>query len=274
MPNNKSSYNWMLVAIANDFHVPFHDERAHQLFLAFLRREKPEWLILAGDLVDFWEISSFDRTPRAGKGLLDEIRLGHSVLKQFRRALPNARITWIEGNHEFRLRKYVIQNAHELYGLPGLSVRALFRLDELRIEYVPCQEGASRFTDTFVRVGQLHVGHFAKVAKHGGYTAKGLVDEKGVSLVQGHTHRFGSHARTTADGRVLLGIENLSMCSRNQSYVSRPNWQLGFCALYLDPRSGRFHWYPLLIGRHGFVWKDRLFASDSVTRVRPAPRAA
>src|SRR2546422_4851858 len=41
-------------------------------------------------------------------------------------------------------------------------------------------------------------------------------------------------------GRVLLGIENFSMCSRRQSYVSRPNWQIGFSVVYFQAETGRF----------------------------------
>ena len=65
--------------------------------------------------------------------LVDEIRReeiadGRKILSAFRRDLPRARITWIEGNHEFRLRRYLIQNARVRYGVPGLSVPELIGL--------------------------------------------------------------------------------------------------------------------------------------------------
>jgi hypothetical protein len=183
--------------------------------------------------------------------------VGRKILRSCRRLLPRARITWIEGNHEFRLRRYLIQNARELYGLPGLFVSELFGLRPLGIEYVACHPLASKFTDNFIRVGDLYVGHWDATSKDAGYAAKGLVENKGVSLLQGHTHRFGAHARTTVDGRVLLGIENFSMCRREASYVAHPNWQLGFSMIYLEPASGRFQWHPIAIGRRGFVWNGR-----------------
>jgi UDP-2,3-diacylglucosamine pyrophosphatase LpxH len=208
------SSTYHLAVIANDFQIPFHDEKGLLLFKLFLRREKPDWLILNGDFQDFWEISKYDHIPRSGKEFRLEVEIGKHILSSFRRSLPHARITWIEGNHEFRLRKYLIQNAKELYGLPGLSVPDIFDLRRLKIHYIPCHELATKFTDNFIRVGDLYVGHFDKVSKHAAYAAKLLVEEKGVSLIQGHTQRFGVHARTTVDGRVLLGIENFSMCSR------------------------------------------------------------
>jgi hypothetical protein len=265
---HKNNNKWIVVVVANDFQIPFHDQDALALFELFLREEKPDWLILNGDFQDFWEISSFDLTPRTGKELIEEIRIGKKILKSFRHLLPDARITWIEGNHEFHLRKYLIHKAKELYGLPGLSVPELFGLKDLNIEYAPCHPMASKFTDNFVQVGNLYVGHWDTVAKEGGYAAKRLVDSKGVSLLQGHTQRFGAHARTTVDGRVILGIENFSMCSRKASYVSYPNWQTGFSVIYLEPNSGRFQWYPVLITNQSFVWKDREYWVGGVKRLR------
>src|SRR5256712_6585329 len=174
-PREKTT-TYQLVVIANDFHIPFHDEKALLLFQLFLRRERPDWLILNGDFQDCWEISNYDLTPRTGKEFKEEIQIGKRVLRSFRRSLPRSRITWIEGNHEFRLRKYLIQRAKELYGLSGLSIPEIFDLKRLAIEYQACHAGASKFADNFIRVGDLYVGHWDKVSMHGGYAAKGLVE--------------------------------------------------------------------------------------------------
>src|SRR6266852_1968195 len=131
--------------------------------------------------MDFWEVSRFDLTPRGGKEFREEIADGKRILRSLRRTLPKTRITWIEGNHEFRLRRYLIQNARVLYGVPGLTVPELFSLKTLGIEYVACHPSASKFTDNFIRVGSLYVGHWDKVSMHGGYAAKNLVETKGVS---------------------------------------------------------------------------------------------
>jgi calcineurin-like phosphoesterase family protein len=259
MMKKHKNKKWIMVVVANDFQIPFHDEKALALFNLFLRRERPDWLVLNGDFQDFWEISSFDLTPRIGKEFIEEIKIGKKLLKSFRRSLPRARITWVEGNHEFRLRKYLIKNAKELYGLPGLSVPELFDLKDLKIEYVPCHRMASKFTDNFIRVGNLYVGHWDTVASDGGYAAKRLVEDKGVSLLQGHTQRFGAHARTTVDGRVLLGIENFSMCVRKAAYASYPNWQQGFSVIYLNQKTGEFQWYPVAIATDMFIWKGKKY---------------
>jgi hypothetical protein len=71
------------------------------------------------------------------------------------------------------------------------------------------------------------------------------------------------------DGRILLGVENFSMCSRSQSYVSHANWQLGFSVVYFDPRNRHFHWFPVLIGGdYRFVWRGREYGLKGVERAR------
>src|SRR5947209_14158515 len=84
MAHRTRSAAYQLAVIANDFHIPFHDERALLLFKMFLRRERPDWLILNGDFQDFWEISSYDLTPRNGKDFKCEIEIGRSILRSFR----------------------------------------------------------------------------------------------------------------------------------------------------------------------------------------------
>ena len=58
---------YQLAVIANDFQIPFHDEKALLLFKLFLGRERPDWLVLNGELHDFSEISNYNLTPRNGE---------------------------------------------------------------------------------------------------------------------------------------------------------------------------------------------------------------
>jgi predicted phosphodiesterase len=242
MSRVRKRLHWQMVVVANDFQVPFHDSKCLALLNLFLENEQPDWLILNGDFHDFWEISNFDLAPRGGKRFLKEIEIGSEILAEFRRILPKVRITWIEGNHEFRLRKYLMRDARELYGLKALTVQKLFGLQKLKIGYVPCHRSASRFTDNFIRVGDLYVGHWHTVARQGGRAARLLAEAKGVSVLQGHTHRFGARARTAVDGCVLLGIENFSMCPRRSRYVSCPNWRQGFSLIYLQRTTESTLW--------------------------------
>ena len=64
-PTQTSPYQ--LAVIANDFQIPFHDERALLLSNSFFATSAPTGSILNGDCQDFWELSSYDSTARTGK---------------------------------------------------------------------------------------------------------------------------------------------------------------------------------------------------------------
>jgi hypothetical protein len=46
MHKKHTNKKWKMVVVANDFQIPFHDEKALALFRLFLRKEKPDWLVL------------------------------------------------------------------------------------------------------------------------------------------------------------------------------------------------------------------------------------
>jgi hypothetical protein len=43
----------VMLIVANDFQIPFHNEKALMLFKFFLRKEKSQWMILNGGFQDF-----------------------------------------------------------------------------------------------------------------------------------------------------------------------------------------------------------------------------
>lgn len=245
------------VLVAGDWHIPFHDEKVNELFFKFAKHERPDWVILDGDLLDFWEISKYDRVPRYGKTFEEEIDIAKAFLKRLRKLLPNARITLIEGNHEFRLKSFIVKHAPQLYGV--MPIEKLLDLKLYNIEFVQCKPGQARWDSVAVKVGALYVGHWNKVSKHGGYTAKLLLDDKGVNLIQGHTHRIGRHNRTLHDGTELVAIENGCMCDLNPSYMAHPNWQHGMCVVYHHVGGDTFYIYPIHIVDYHFFWQDREF---------------
>lgn len=254
-----------LIVVANDFHIPFHDKKALKLLERFLRDQKPDVFVINGDFLDMWDISSFDRTPRFGEPLIEELKIGRKILERFRKILPKAKIIYLAGNHEFRLIRLILKKSPELYGLPGLSVPDLLGLKELDIIYKDIQKGASSFIDNWIRLGDLYIGHWNKVNKHAGYTAKNLLDEKGVSLIQGHTHKYGLSSRRYVDGKMLIGVENFCLCRLDPHYVNKPSWSQGFSVIYRK-RGQRPHVYPIPFVDYKFFFGNKEYAFNENTQ--------
>jgi hypothetical protein len=125
---------------------PFHDEAAMAVALAIVKHVKPDHIVNLGDFLDLPEQSTkfrkeaaFARTTqmsldRAHEFLAQQVEAGHSL----------SRISLLEGNHDIRLKNYVIDNALAAFGLrqanlpaswPVMSVQHLLRLDELGVDY-------------------------------------------------------------------------------------------------------------------------------------------
>ena len=82
----------------NDFHVPYHDQRAVDTAFSFAKYIKPHRLILH-ELLDWYSLSRFSKDPNRKLNLLS--------------------------NHDKRLQKYLDSHAEELYNLDVLKIENL-----------------------------------------------------------------------------------------------------------------------------------------------------
>jgi predicted phosphodiesterase len=245
---------WQSAIIISDLHIPFHDKKAVEVTTAFIRDYQPDALIINGDLLDFWEVSSFDKDPRIGTSFKEELEMGRKYLKYLREILPNSKIKYLEGNHEFRLKKYIMKNAAELSGLEGLSVEEQLGLYGLNIEYIQLPPGLSRYDHNDLKIGDLYIGHYNIARKHAGYSAKALMENLGVSLIQAHTHKQGLSSKRLRDGRELIAIESGCLCNLEPNYVKFPNWQHGLVVAMFKKNSPRFQVYPIRIADYEFFY--------------------
>ena len=74
----------MRTVIANDFHGQFRDKKTCGMLFNFIKREKPDRIILNGDIVDFYSISRFDKDPSRKEDLQDELNDGYNLLWEIR----------------------------------------------------------------------------------------------------------------------------------------------------------------------------------------------
>jgi UDP-2,3-diacylglucosamine pyrophosphatase LpxH len=199
-----------------------------------------------------WEVSLFDKDPRMGADLASEIDEAREWLELLSDKLPETRKIFIYGNHEYRLHRYIMRNAPALVGLPGMSLAEMLNLNELRYKVIN-----SDLKENFFDTGNgLLVGHFNKANKHSGYTVKNLVEQYGVSLIQGHVHRLGMHAKRTFTG-TIYGYENGCLCDINPNYIQHPNWQQGFSIINWDRNEFFIEQIPIQDGR--FFYRGELF---------------
>jgi hypothetical protein len=152
--------------------LPMHDMGACDAVTQVAAAMQPDDIVLLGDMLDLAEWST--RFPRP-MALLDTSQAAlyalHYWLAELRAACPSARIVYLEGNHEARIGRLLVERAAHVEGLravgddrAALSLARLLALDQLGIEYVE-PYGEAAYLSPRVRLT-----HGDKVRSGGGAT--------------------------------------------------------------------------------------------------------
>lgn len=120
--------------ICADIHIPYQDKLAIDAMIEYMLEYNPTTIIIDGDLLDFYQISTFVKNP-INKGVSTEIKEAKSFLSELRHIFPDAKIIIKEGNHEQRLEKYIFQSAPKIYDLIDDLLPVKLGLHDLNIEY-------------------------------------------------------------------------------------------------------------------------------------------
>lgn len=184
-----------------DQQIPYHDEAACEIALQILR-DTPgvTHVVNLGDLIDFPMYSRFEQEIRFIGTTQEAIDKAHMHLALQRAAAPNAEIVLLEGNHDRRLQKSLVQYSMDLFKLrranapeswPVLSLPNLLSLDDIGVKYVPGYPAGEYYLQEYVKC--IH----GRRTGQRGTVAKRVVDDERVSTITGHTHRFEMVGKST-----------------------------------------------------------------------------
>jgi len=217
------------IVVASDVHIPEHDRGAWGVFLAVLRLAKPEEVILAGDYGEWESVSSHSASNE--NALMEDVVAVRRSLNEVRDAAgPDARITYLEGNHETRLSRAISQRAPSLKG--ALTIPELLDLDDRGIEWVP--EGRQPIDRGLLRVlhGHQVFGQGAGGIYHSRKAADVYATDAGRVVVYGHTHKPQQFHRAVYRGTgraVGLGcLRTISPSEVGWLHGNESGWAHGF----------------------------------------------
>lgn len=216
--------------ILSDIHIPHHDSEALAIAIEYTKNKKADHIVLAGDIMDCYQISSYTKDPGRIETFQDELEQTRSFVKLLRKEFPKAKIDYLSGNHEHRLERQILDKIPQLALVDCIEIPALLKLDELDIKYYD--------TNQHICLGELEVIHGNMVRSGSGASAKAHHNKTGGSVLHGHVHRLGTYYKTNRWG-VHVAIENGHLASLDVDYVDRPDWQQGFTEVdYFE--DGRF----------------------------------
>ncbi len=244
------------MAVLNDSHNPFQDQRVLREVELFLAELQPDLVVYPGDMGDFYLLSKFDKNPTRANSLQKDLNSTAQLFKRHRALMPNTRMIFELGNHEDRLRRFLWSGSPALASLDCLTVEGLYKLKESGVEYVDYAEGVLFNKNLMVTHGDL-------IRAHSGYTAKGMSDKHGGSGIHGHSHRLGCSLKRNRFG-VYGWWENGCLCDLEPDYVTHPNWQQGFSIVTIIHE--RFWVEPVQIIKRKFMFGGRTYGSGGKKR--------
>lgn len=210
------------IVTISDLHVPYHNMKFINLWIEFLKDFQPDKIVLNGDIVDFYDLSYFDKNPKRVGVLQKELDVVNGILMLIRLACPKSEIVYVEGNHEDRLRKFIWKNP-SISSLRDLKLERLLRFGDV---------GNIRLVEDF-DVRGMKFTHGGLVRKHSSYSAKAEYDHHLQSGASGHTHRLGIYNKSTG-GRTDEWVETGCGCLLNPEYIKGcPDWQNGFLITHI-----------------------------------------
>ena len=236
--------------VLNDVHIPFQNTVAVNMVVKFIQEQRPGTIHLLGDCCDLWSISRFDKDPTRRLNLQEELDAVRDWLHELRDAAPRARIIYSEGNHEYRLRKYLISEAKALAGLRALTLEKLLDFDSLKIRFQP--------HDRPYRIGHLLFTHGQFVSRWSAMSAKRHFERYGCCTIHGHTHRLGAFYHT--DLHETYGcFENGCLSTLKPDYITAPDWQNGFSTIHFSKNF--FQVEQIAIIHNRFSYRGRIYGT-------------
>jgi predicted phosphodiesterase len=244
--------------IVPDTHAPYHDVDAWALMMDVAQDLEPSTVVVLGDLVDFYSISSHSKDPRRKMTLEQEVAAACELRAELDSLGADHKV-FVEGNHETRLERYLSEKAPELFGLADVGV--LLELESNGWEHVAYRDST--------RIGKVHYTH--DIGKAGRYSTYQTLDAYQHSVVFGHSHRLCYVVEGDATGKAKVGVQFGWLGDpRKADYMHRVKanreWATGFGISYTDTQTGHVFLQPVPIVDKRCVVNGKLYNAPARRR--------
>lgn len=247
----EDSERWLVLS---DPHYPFQHKKYLDAIKNFAGDFDPHTVVLNGDGIDFYDLSRFDKDPGRRFKLQEQVdEFTFDFLEYFRRNKIGKKFHYLEGNHEYRLKKYLWTQAPALSSMRGMSVENFLNIKKTGWNW--------HTIDQPIEAGKLLIHHGLFARKGGGMSAKAMLERYGQSILSGHSHRMGSFFRSDYRG-VHAAWEQGCLLDRSlQEYDPQPDWQNGFAVVHVWPKLGGYFHVDLipLISNQWFLYGEKAY---------------
>lgn len=221
------------IGILSDIHFPYYDKEALNAAIAYLRKWRPDCILLNGDIIDCYQLSRWERDPRC-RSFKYELDMLRSFVVQLKDTFKKTRIVYRLGNHEMRYESHILSRVPELVDLDLLSFENVISANQIGVEVV----GNKRI----IMAGKLNIVHGHEFAR--GFAApvnpaRGFFLKAKSNVLGGHHHQVSQHSEQDINGNVVGAWSTGCLCELHPKYMPINNWSSGFATV--ENSGNTFH---------------------------------
>jgi len=215
------------VLLIADVHLPYHDLDAITVCLDYAKKEKPDLVILNGDIIDCFQLSRFGRDPRL-RSFANELKQLEQFVETIKRTFK-CRIIYKFGNHEMRYEHFLFAKAQELVGVEEFDLKSVIQKRAKEVEIV-----GDKNIIMLNELSVLHGHEFNRGFFNPVNVARGLHLRAKVSAIQAHSHKSSEHTETDLHGVIKTTWSIGCLAHLKAPYDPYNSWNHGFAIIELD----------------------------------------
>jgi predicted phosphodiesterase len=228
------------IAILSDIHFPYYHKEALNAAMRYIKKWKPDCILLNGDLIDCYHLSDWETDFRM-RSFNYELDMVCNFILQLHKLFPKVKLVWKLGNHEDRYERRVLKKVPELVDL------GLFDFDRVIQHYMKdvynedCKVAIVK-NKRIITAGKLNIIHGHELAK--GMVdpvnpARGFYNKAKNNVIGGHHHRTSEHHESDINGNLIGCWSTGCLCDLHPHYMPVNKWNLGFASVEVES-NGRF----------------------------------
>lgn len=223
--------NYKKIAILNDIHIPYHSLPAITSTFDFLKKEKPDCILLNGDIIDAHSLSRFVKDPKK-RNFGGELKMFKQFFEVLEKNFPYAKKILKIGNHEERYQHFLWMKAGELSDIEEFELANILKARANGIEIVSDKKIIQAGGLNIIHGHEFSSGFFSPVN-----IARGLYLRGKTSAIQGHNHRSSEHTEKDMNGKITTTWSIGCLCELSPAYAPINNWNWGFAIVYVDGKE-------------------------------------
>jgi hypothetical protein len=214
------------------------------------RDMKIDVLVSNGDFLDAYDIS-FWKTDPTRMRFPDEVDAAKKVLREITGAFPGITKIYLEGNHELRLKSFLMDKAEKLYGLKALTIESLLELKQMGWQFISNRDRLMSNHPPFA-LGNLFVlhGHEMRVTTSAVNLPRLYFQKAMAPVLVAHHHTTQEYVAKRIDHEYLKSYTMGCLCDLSVEYMPVNNWNGGYAVVEWDC-TGKFTVDNVRFGSNG-----------------------